>query len=47
MSTIRLRKLIADLVRENGHIDAVIKKLEERMGIIEDKLNEMKPNTDV
>jgi hypothetical protein len=43
MSTIHLRKLIATLVRENGQRDAVIDKLEERIGILEDKLNEIKP----
>ena len=49
MSTIHLRKLIATLVRENGHRDAVIDKLEERIGMLERRLNEMKkhPNTDV
>ena len=33
MSTIHLRKLIATLVRENGQRDAVIGKLEERIGV--------------
>jgi hypothetical protein len=49
MSTIHLRKLIAVLVRENGQRDAVIDKLEERIGVLESRLNEMKkqPNTDV
>jgi hypothetical protein len=49
MSTIHLRKLIATLVRENGQRDAVIDKLEERIGVLESRLNEMKskPNTDV
>jgi hypothetical protein len=49
MSTIHLRKLIATLVRENGQRDAVIGKLEERIGVLESRLNEMKskPNTDV
>src|SRR5215831_3941570 len=49
MSTVHLRKLIATLVRESGQIDAVIGKLEERIGVLEDTLNEMKkqPNTDV
>jgi hypothetical protein len=49
MSTIHLRKLIATLVRENGQRDAVIEKLEERIKVLEDWLNEMKskPNTDV
>jgi hypothetical protein len=49
MSTIHLRKLIAALVRENGQRDAVIGKLEERIGVLESRLNEMKkqPNTDV
>jgi hypothetical protein len=42
MSTIYLRKLIATLVREN----AVIGKLEERFGVLESRLNEMKPATD-
>ena len=49
MSTIHLRKLIATLVRENGQRDAVIGKLEERIGVLESRLNEMKkqPKTDV
>jgi hypothetical protein len=49
MSTIHLRKLIATLVRENCQRDAVIGKLEERIGVLESRLNEMKskPNTDV
>ncbi len=49
MSTIHLRKLIATLVRENGQRDAVIEKLEERIGVLESRLNEIKkrPNTDV
>ena len=48
MSTIHLRKLIATLVRENGQRDAVIGKLEERIGMLESRLNEMKqPTTDV
>ena len=49
MSTIHLRKLIATLVRENGQRDAVIGKLEERIGVVESMLDEMKkqPNTDV
>ena len=49
MSTIHLRKLIATLVRENAQRDAVIDKLEERIDILEDTLNEMRkqPNTDV
>ena len=49
MSTIHLRKLIATLVRENGQRDVVIGKLEERICVLEDRLNEMKkqPNTDV
>jgi hypothetical protein len=48
MSTIHLRKLIATLVRENGQRDAVIGKLEERIGVLESRLNEIKnqPNTD-
>jgi uncharacterized small protein (DUF1192 family) len=47
MSTIHLRKLIAALVRE-GERDAVIGKLEERIGVLESRLNELKnqPNTD-
>ena len=45
MSTIHLRKLIAALVREDAQRDAVIDKLEERIGVLENKLNEMKkPN---
>jgi len=45
MSTIHLRKLIATLVRENGQRDTIIEKLEERIGVLENKLNEMKkPN---
>ena len=49
MSTIHLRKLIATLVRENGQRDAVIGKLEERIGVLESRLNEIQkqPNTDV
>jgi hypothetical protein len=48
MSTIHLRKLIATLVRENGQRDAVIGKLEERIGVLESRLNEIKkPNTEV
>jgi hypothetical protein len=43
MSNIHLRKLIATLVRENGQRDAVIGKLEERIGVLESRLNEMKP----
>ena len=42
MSTIHLRKLIATLVRENGQRDDVIGKLEERIKVVEDRLNEMK-----
>jgi hypothetical protein len=42
MSTIHLRKLIAILVRENGQRDTIIEKLEERIGVLENKLNEMK-----
>jgi hypothetical protein len=36
-------------VRENGQRDAVIGKLEERIGVLESRLNEIKkqPNTDV
>jgi hypothetical protein len=47
MSTIHLRKLIATLVRENGERDAVIDKLEERICVLESRLNEIKnqPNT--
>jgi len=45
MSTIHLRKLIATLFRENGQRDTVIEKLEERIGVLENMLNEMKkPN---
>ena len=47
MSSIHLRKLIATLVRQNGQRDAVIGKLEERIGVLEDTLNEMKPKADV
>jgi hypothetical protein len=49
MSTIYLRKLIAALVRENAQRDAVIDKLEERIGVLESRLNEVKKqhNTDV
>ncbi len=49
MSAIHLRKLIAALVRENGERDAVIDKLEERIGVLESRLNEInkQPNTDV
>ena len=49
MSTIHLRRLTATLVRENGQRGAVIDKLEERIGVLESRLNEMKkqPNTDV
>jgi wyosine [tRNA(Phe)-imidazoG37] synthetase (radical SAM superfamily) len=43
MSTIHLRKLIATLVRENGQRDTVIEELEERVKVVEDRLNEMKP----
>jgi hypothetical protein len=42
MSTIHLRKLIATLVRENGQRDAVIAKLEENIGVLESRLNEIK-----
>lgn len=42
MSTIHLRKLIATLVRENDQRDAVIGKLEERIGVLESRLNEIK-----
>jgi len=45
MSTIHLRKLIATVVRENGQRDTIIEKLEKRVGVLENKLNEMKkPN---
>ena len=45
MSTIHLRKLIATLVRENGQRNTIIEKLEERIGVLENNLNEMKkPN---
>jgi hypothetical protein len=49
MPTIHLRKLIATLVRENGQRDAVIDKLEERIAMLESRLDEMKkqPTTDV
>jgi hypothetical protein len=42
MSTIHLRKLIATLVREDGQRDDIIGKLEERIKVVEDRLNEMK-----
>jgi len=42
MSTIHLRKLIATLVRENAQREAVIDKLEERIDVMEDTLNEMR-----
>jgi hypothetical protein len=47
MSAIHLRKLIAILVREKGRRDAVICKLEERIDVLESRLNEIKnqPNT--
>jgi hypothetical protein len=41
MSTIHIRKLIATLVRENGQSDAVIGKLEERIGVLENRLKVM------
>ena len=41
MSTIHLRKLIATLVRENGQRDGVICKLEERIGVLESRLNKI------
>jgi hypothetical protein len=49
MSTIHLRKLIATLFRENGQRDVAIDKLEERIGVLENRLNEIKnqPTTDV
>jgi hypothetical protein len=49
MSAIHLRKLIATLVRENAQRDTVIDKLEERIAVLEDRLNKMKakPTTDV
>ncbi len=47
MSTIHLRKLIVTLVRENGQRDVVIEKFEERVKILEDRLNEMKKPNDV
>src|ERR1700757_3185344 len=49
MSTIHLRKLIATLVRENGQRDAVIDKLEEKIVLLESRLDELQkqPNTDV
>jgi transcriptional regulatory protein LevR len=49
ISTIHLRKLIATLVRENGQRDAVIGKLEERIGVVESRLTEMenRPTTDI
>ena len=49
MSTINLRKLIAILVRENGQRDVVIGKLEERIGVLGSRLNEInkQPNADV
>jgi hypothetical protein len=49
MASIHNRKLIATLVRENDQRDAVIGKLEERIGLLESRLNEIKKqsNTDV
>jgi hypothetical protein len=47
ISTIHLRKLIATLVRENRQRDMVIEKLEERVKLLEDRLNEMKKPNDV
>ena len=41
MSHLDLRKFVATLVRENGQRDAVIGKLEERIGMLESE-NEMK-----
>jgi hypothetical protein len=48
MAAIHLRKLIATLVRELSQRDSVIDKLDERIGVLEDRLKEMKkqPNTD-
>jgi hypothetical protein len=48
MAVIHLRKLIAALVRENAQRDAVIGKFEERIVVLESRLNEIKnqPNTD-
>jgi hypothetical protein len=40
MSIIHLRKLVATLVRESGQRDAIIEKLEERIGLIEQILRE-------
>ena len=47
MAAIHLRKLIATLVRELSQRDSVIDKLDERIGVLEDRLKEMKkqPNT--
>ena len=44
-----MSRLIAALVRENDQRDAVIGKLEERIGELESRLDEMKkqPTTDV
>jgi hypothetical protein len=48
MSNIHLRKLIVALVPENGQRDSVNDKLEERIGVLESGLNEIKKhNTDV
>ena len=48
MSNIHLWKLIIALVPENGQRDSVIFFLEERIGVLESSLNEIKkPNTDV
>jgi hypothetical protein len=47
MAAIHLRKLIAVLVRELNQRDDVIDKLEVRIGVLEDQLNQMKPNRDV
>jgi hypothetical protein len=42
MSTIHLRKLIAALVRDLDERDHVIDKLDQRIGLLEDRLNEIK-----
>lgn len=49
MASIHNRKLIATLTRELSQRDAAITRLEERIGVLEERLNEMKkqPDTNV